>query len=67
MHEGTYFLVTEYLAGESLSERLRSGSIPLADAPGYTIDISDALDCAHAYIGVKRWRSNARTSSAIPS
>jgi serine/threonine protein kinase/Tol biopolymer transport system component len=41
------FLVMEYLEGETLSQRLLKGSLPLAQVMQYAIEISDALDKAH--------------------
>ena len=41
------FLVMEYLAGETLAERLAKGPLPLDRALQYAIQIADALDKAH--------------------
>ncbi len=41
------FLVTEYLEGETLADRLRKGALPLDQALRYAIEIADALDKAH--------------------
>ncbi|MEA2162533.1 MAG: eukaryotic-like serine/threonine-protein kinase [Thermoanaerobaculia bacterium] len=41
------YLVMEYLDGESLTERLSRGSLPLSDVLRYGIEIADALDKAH--------------------
>ena len=46
-HEGTDFLVMEYLEGETLAERLAKGALPLDQALKYAIEIADALDKAH--------------------
>ncbi len=46
-HEGTDFLVMEYLEGETLAERLQKGALPLDLALRYAIEIADALDKAH--------------------
>ena len=46
-HEGTDFLVMEYLEGETLADRLRKGALPLDQALKYAIEIADALDKAH--------------------
>src|SRR5713226_1369840 len=43
----TEFLVMEYLEGETLSERLAKGPLPLEQTLRYGIEISDALDKAH--------------------
>ncbi len=41
------FLVMEYLEGETLSERLARGPVPLEQALRHGIEIADALDKAH--------------------
>jgi Tol biopolymer transport system component len=41
------FLVMEYLEGETLTERLTRGPLPLEEALGVAIAIGDALDKAH--------------------
>ena len=46
-HEGTDFLVMEYLEGETLADRLAKGALPLDQALRYAIEIADALDKAH--------------------
>ena len=46
-HEGTDFLVMEYLEGETLADRLSKGALPLDQALRYAIEIADALDKAH--------------------
>ena len=46
-HEGTDFLVMEYLEGETLADRLQNGALPLDQALRYAIEIADALDKAH--------------------
>jgi Tol biopolymer transport system component len=43
----TEYLVMEYLEGETLSERLAKGALPLEQTLRYGQDISDALDKAH--------------------
>jgi eukaryotic-like serine/threonine-protein kinase len=45
--DGVRFLVLEFLDGDSLSARLRKGSLPLTDTLRYGIEITDALDTAH--------------------
>ena len=45
--DGTDFLVMEYLEGETLSERLKKGPLPLEQVLRYAIEIADALDKAH--------------------
>ena len=44
---GIYFLVMEYLEGETLAERLTKGPLPLDQVLRYAIEIADALDKAH--------------------
>ncbi|HEX7253272.1 MAG TPA: protein kinase, partial [Thermoanaerobaculia bacterium] len=46
-HEGTEYLVMEYLEGETLAARLLKGGLPLAQTLGFGIEIADALDKAH--------------------
>jgi serine/threonine protein kinase len=43
----TEYLVMEYLEGETLSERLVKGPLPLEQTLRYGIEIADALDKAH--------------------
>jgi serine/threonine protein kinase/WD40 repeat protein len=45
--DGTDFLVMEYLEGETLSERLRRGPLPMGQFWKVTIEVVDALDKAH--------------------
>lgn len=47
-HDAIDFLVMEYLEGESLSDRLRKGRLPLAEALRIAIEIGRALAAAHA-------------------
>src|ERR1700675_1260489 len=42
------FLVMEYIEGETLSQRLLKGSLPIQQVLQYAIEISDALDKAHS-------------------
>jgi len=47
-HEGDiYYLVMEYLEGETLAERLTKGPLPIEQALRYSVEIADALDKAH--------------------
>jgi len=43
------FLVMEYLAGETLADRLRRGPLPLAQALDLAAQIAGALDAAHKH------------------
>jgi Tol biopolymer transport system component len=43
----TEYLVMEYLEGETLSERLAKGPLPLEQTLRYGVEIADALDKAH--------------------
>ena len=43
----TEYLVMEYLEGETLSERLARGALPLDQTLRYGVEIADALDKAH--------------------
>ena len=44
---GVDFLVMEYIEGDTLSERLKKGPLPLEQALRYGIQIADGLDKAH--------------------
>jgi Tol biopolymer transport system component/tRNA A-37 threonylcarbamoyl transferase component Bud32 len=46
-HEGTEYLVMEYLEGETLADRLGKGPLPMEQVLRYGIEIADALDRAH--------------------
>jgi eukaryotic-like serine/threonine-protein kinase len=46
-HNGTHYLILEYLDGESLSARLRRGPIPRSEMLRYSVHIANALDRAH--------------------
>jgi serine/threonine protein kinase len=46
-HDGTDFLVMEYLEGQTLANRLSKGALPLEQALKIAIEIADALDNAH--------------------
>ncbi len=43
----TEYLVMEYLEGETLSDRLARGSLPLSQTLKFGVEIADALDKAH--------------------
>jgi serine/threonine protein kinase len=45
--DGVDYIVMEYLEGETLQQRLTRGSLPLAKAIEYCIQIVDALDKSH--------------------
>ena len=47
--DGVVFLVMEYLDGETLRERLRRGSLPLAQVLQYAREIAEALHEAHRH------------------
>jgi eukaryotic-like serine/threonine-protein kinase len=46
---GTPFFVMEYLAGQTLSERLDDGAIPLPETLQYAVEICEALTEAHRH------------------
>jgi serine/threonine protein kinase len=46
-HEGKPYLVTEFLAGETLRERLNRGNLPVRKAIAYAGEIAEALSAAH--------------------
>jgi Tol biopolymer transport system component len=43
----TEYLVMEYLEGQTLSEKLATGALPLEQTLRYAVEIADALDKAH--------------------
>jgi serine/threonine protein kinase len=47
-HEGKPYLVTEFLTGETLRERLNRAVIPIRKAISYAEGIAEALSAAHA-------------------
>ena len=46
-HDGTAFLVMQYLEGETLADRLTKGALPIDQALKTAIEIASALDKAH--------------------
>src|SRR6202043_3927509 len=46
-HNGTAYLVMQYLEGETLADWLKRGALPLEQALQYAIQIASALDKAH--------------------
>src|ERR1700730_18784125 len=46
-HDGTSYLVMEYLEGETLADRVRKGPMPLDQVLKYGIEICDGLEKAH--------------------
>ncbi len=46
-HDGTDYLVMEYLEGETLADRVAKGALPVEQVLRYGIEIGDALDKAH--------------------
>ena len=46
-HDGTTFLVMEHLAGQTLTDRLLKGPLPVAQVLELGAQIADALDAAH--------------------
>jgi serine/threonine-protein kinase len=47
-HNGTAYLVMQYLDGETLAERLERGPLPLDAALRHAVEIATALDRAHS-------------------
>jgi eukaryotic-like serine/threonine-protein kinase len=46
--DGVCYLALELVAGAPLTERLRSGPVPVLEALGLAVDVSEGLACAHA-------------------
>lgn len=46
-HDGTSYIVSELLEGESLRERLRSGTLPVRRSTDFALQIADGLAAAH--------------------
>src|SRR5262249_38419450 len=46
-HDGSNYLVMEYLEGETLAERLRKGPVPLGEVFKIGIAVAEALELAH--------------------
>src|ERR1700689_200052 len=46
-HNGTDFLVMEFLEGQTLAEKLRNGELPLTEVFRIGIDVAEALAVAH--------------------
>src|SRR5262245_24581244 len=44
---GTHFLVLELVEGETLTERLRTGSVPVTESLRFALQMSSALEAAH--------------------
>ena len=45
--DGTPFMVTELVEGETLAERLKRGAIPVAEGLGLALQVAQALEAAH--------------------
>ncbi|MET0645313.1 MAG: protein kinase [Pyrinomonadaceae bacterium] len=52
--DGTYFIVTELIEGETLRQLLTRGPLPVVEALGIATQIADALDVAHEALIVHR-------------
>jgi len=48
MHEGAYFIVSEYLDGQNLNDWMQSRTISWPEAAAITATLADALAAAHA-------------------
>jgi eukaryotic-like serine/threonine-protein kinase len=46
-HDGTAYVVTELLDGETLRERMRAGAVPIRKALDYARQIADGLGAVH--------------------
>src|SRR5215472_1368991 len=51
---GTLFFVMEFISGETLHRRLRSGSLPLPEALRISIEVAEAVEEAHNHRFVHR-------------
>jgi Tol biopolymer transport system component/tRNA A-37 threonylcarbamoyl transferase component Bud32 len=47
VHEGSRFLVLEYVEGQTLADRLERGPIPVDDALELAVQVAEALEAAH--------------------
>ena len=47
-HQGKPYLVTEFLIGETLRQRLNEGALPVRKAIAYAAEIAEALAAAHS-------------------
>src|SRR3984885_6438734 len=52
--DGTEYLVMELLEGETLSQRLTKGPLPISEALGIGIGVAEALEAAHRQGSVHR-------------
>ena len=48
VHDGLRYLVTEFIDGETLRQRMNAGPLPVLEALDVAIQVSSALDAAHA-------------------
>ena len=46
-HDGSPYMITEFLVGETLRERLRPGSLPVRKAIDYAVQVARGLSAAH--------------------
>jgi len=46
-YEGTQYLAMEFVEGETLEEKLKSGSLPVEDALRLSLQIAEGLEAAH--------------------
>jgi Tol biopolymer transport system component len=49
MHDGSPYVVTELLQGETLRERLSKGAVPLSSALDWAVQMAEGLAAAHAH------------------
>jgi eukaryotic-like serine/threonine-protein kinase len=51
---GAHYMVTEYIDGDTLRERMRHGPLPVIDAVRITLGVAEALNAAHEYWVIHR-------------
>ena len=52
--DGVWYLVSEYVGGATLEQRLKGGSLPAAEAAAIATELAEALQYAHEHVVVHR-------------